>query len=85
MKIFDYCGKKNISGECIRLARKKIGLSQSELAARLQVKGVVLERDTISRIELGDRFLADYELRAMAEVLKVDVLWLLGIKQEDTQ
>lgn len=79
MKIFDYHGKKNISGERIRAARKTQRLSQTDLAAQLQIKGVILERDTISRIEIGDRFVADYELRAFAQVLGVDAAWLLGI------
>lgn len=79
MKIFEYCGKKNVSGDRIRIARKERKLSQTALAAQLQLRGVILERDTISRIEIGDRFLADYELRAIAEVLKVDVTWLLDM------
>lgn len=84
MKIFEYEGKKNICGKRIRQARKALRLSQSELAAQLQIRNVILERDTISRIEIGDRFVADFELRAIAEVLKVDIAWLLDIKREDT-
>lgn len=83
MKIFDYHGKKNISGERIRAARKTQRLSQTDLAAQLQIKGVILERDTISRIEIGDRFVADYELRAFAQVLGVDAAWLLGMENGD--
>ena len=84
MKIFEYEGKKNICGQRMRKARKSMKLSQSELAARLQIRNVILERDTISRIEIGDRFVADFELRAIAEVLGVDIAWLLDIKKEDT-
>ena len=43
-----------------------------------QVEGVMLERDSISRIEVGERFVADYELRVFAKVLGVDVKWLLN-------
>lgn len=84
MKIFEYEGKKNICGKRIRQARKALKLSQSELAAQLQIRNVILERDTISRIEIGDRFVADFELKVIAEVLKVDIAWLLDIKREDT-
>lgn len=84
MKIFEYKGKKNICGKRVRQARKNMKLSQSELAARLQIRNVILERDTISRIEIGDRFVADFELRAIAEVLRVDITWLLDIEKEDT-
>lgn len=78
MKIYDYHGLKNISGERIRQARAVKHLSQEELAARMQVRGVVLERAGVSRIETGDRFVTDYELLNFAEVLGVTVDWLLG-------
>ena len=80
MKIYDYNGKKNISGGRIREARLKLRLSQSDLAARVQVEGVIMERDSISRIEIGTRFIPDYELPVFARVLGVSVLWLLGIE-----
>ena len=60
MRIYDFEGKKNISGERIREARLKLRLSQSDLAARVQVEGVTMERDSISRIEIGTRFIPDY-------------------------
>lgn len=79
MKIYDYNGKKNISGDRIREARQKKRLSQSDLAARMQVEGVVIERDSISRIEIGTRFVPDYELPIFARILDVSVDWLLGL------
>ena len=79
MKIYDYQGQKNISGERIREARVKQRMSQSELAARLQVKGVTIERDSLSRIETGARFVTDYEIVVLSEILNVNALWLLGI------
>ena len=80
MKIYDYNGKKNICGERIREARLKLRLSQSDLAARVQVEGVIMERDSISRVEIGTRFVPDYEIPIVAKVLGVSVLWLLGIE-----
>lgn len=77
MKIYIYKGKKNLCGDKIREARIKQKLSQSELAAKLQIEGIILERDSISRIEIGTRFVADYELMVFARVLKVAVEWLL--------
>lgn len=79
MRIYDFEGKKNISGERIREARLKLRLSQSDLAA-LQVEGVTMERDSISRIEIGTRFIPDYEIPVFARVLGVSALWLLGIE-----
>ncbi len=78
MKIYSYYGKKNISGDKIREARVIQRLSQSDLAARLQVEGVTLERDSISRIEIGTRFVSDYELKIFAKVLNVNVEWLIS-------
>lgn len=78
MKIYDYDGKKNISGNRIREARCKLKLTQSDLAAQLQIAGIIIERDSISRIEIGTRFVADYELRELSKILKVSVDWLLG-------
>lgn len=80
MKIYDFNGKKNISGDRIREARQKKRLSQSELAAQMQVEGVVIERDSISRIEIGTRFVPDYELPVLARILDVSVDWLLGLE-----
>lgn len=77
MKIYDFDGKKNISGERIHQARTTMRLSQADLAARMQVNGVTIEREAISKIETGDRFVTDYELMAFAKVLGVSVDWLL--------
>ena len=80
MKIYDFNGKKNICGARVKEARKRLGLSQIDLAARLQVEGVAIERDSVSRIEIGTRFVADYELVILARVLGVSVTYLLGIE-----
>lgn len=80
MKIYDYNGRKNISGERIREARLKKRLTQQDLAAQVQVEGVIIERDSISRVEIGTRFIPDYEIPVFARVLGVSALWLLGIE-----
>lgn len=78
MKIYDYGGKKNICGSRIKQARVLRNISQSELAAKMQVEGITIERDSISRIEIGTRFVTDYELKIFAKVLKVNIMWLLS-------
>ena len=78
MKIYDYDGRKNVCGKRLHEARVKNGISQADLAARLQVKGITIERDSISRIEIGTRFVADYELMVLSDILGVSVDWLLG-------
>lgn len=77
MKIYDYNGKKNLCGPRIRLARAENRITQTDLAARLQTEGVAIERDSISRVEIGTRFVADYELVVFSRVLGVPVEWLL--------
>lgn len=51
MKIYDYNGKKNICGDRLREARVVRRLRQEDLAAQIQLKGINMERDSISRIE----------------------------------
>ena len=82
MKIYDFDGKKNICGNRIREARFKRRLTQADLAAQMQINGVIIERDSISRIEIGTRLVTDYELKIFSKVLKVELNWLLS---EDTE
>ena len=77
MKIYDYNGKKNLCGNRIREACLRQRLSQYDLAARLQTQGILIEQDSISRIEIGTRFVADYEVKVLAKVLNVPLEWLL--------
>lgn len=78
MKIYDFDGEKNISGDRIHQARTAKRLSQADLAAQMQVNGVTIEREAISKIETGDRFVTDYELMVFARVLDVSIEWLIG-------
>ena len=78
MKIYDYEGAKNISGDRIHQARTIMRLSQADLAARMQINGVIIEREAISKIETGDRFVTDYELMTFAKIFGVPMEWLTG-------
>ena len=82
MKIYDFEGEKNISGDRIHQVRTAMRLSQADLAARMQVNGVTIEREAISKIETGDRFVTDYELMVFAKVLNVSMEWLIGLDQK---
>lgn len=79
MKIYDYHGKKNVCGDRLREARVVQRLRQEDLAARVQIEGVTLERDSISRIEIGTRFVSDFELIIFSKALGVSITWLLGV------
>ena len=78
MKIYDYNGRKNLSGNNIKIARQRARISQTELAVKLQNEGVTIERDSISRIESGKRLVTDYELVLIAKVLNIPILTLLN-------
>ena len=80
MKIYRPGGRCNISGERVRRARERAGLSQEQLAVRLQLDGLGLTQKAISRMETGERVVADYELVLQARALEVGVLELLGLE-----
>ncbi len=73
MKIYSFRGKKNLCGKQVRAYRKAMRITQTEFAAKLQLCDVILDQKAVSRIELCDRVVADYELWAMAQVLNVGV------------
>lgn len=73
--------RRNIIGERLREARQlfKPPLTQDQLSGRLAAEGTQLDRVAIAKIESGLRSAFDFEVRALALVLKVDVKWLLGM------
>ena len=70
---------KNIVGLRVAEARGrcKPPLTQDALSGRLARLGIQLDRAAIAKIENGYRFVLDYELKALAEALGVEVDWLL--------
>ncbi len=79
MKIYWYEGQKNIIGDKIKHLRKETGLSQKALAEQLQLRGYDFNDLTILRIEKGERFVADYEVKALAEFFNISSDELLKI------
>lgn len=82
MKIYGFGAKCNICGENIRIIRTRKHVTQTDLAARLQVRGVQLNQNSICRIEKGRRVVADYELLIIADALGVSVSELLHCDAE---
>ena len=80
MKIYWHNDQKNIIGKNVRLLRKNLKMTQKELANKLQLLGYEFDRLTIVRIESGDRFVADYEVKALSEALVVDISSLYADK-----
>lgn len=68
--------KQNLIGPVIRRKRVECGLTQDALAARCQIAGWALSRETLSKIEAQLRRVNDAEVRLIAHVLKCDMLEL---------
>lgn len=64
---------RNAIGPALRAAREEKGLSQAELAAKLQLYGWDVGRTTWTKIELGERTITDCELLAVADVLSLNL------------
>jgi len=54
--------EKNIVGYRVRKARKEQKITQMELAARLQISGIKIDRPAISKLESGRRPVSDIEI-----------------------
>lgn len=77
-KIYKPDGRCNISGERVKEERLRAGLSQEQLAYKLQIIGLDVTQKVISRIENGSRVVADYELDYLATALGTTINHLLG-------
>lgn len=64
-------GLNNISGKVIAAKRKEMKISQRQLADRLQLLGMDVDKNAIQRIEAGKRFVTDIELVFFARVLSL--------------
>ncbi len=79
MRINWFKGSKNIIGERVREARlrERPNITQLDLSARLGVLGFDIDRVSISKLEAGKRFVADFEVVAISKALHISVEWLL--------
>ena len=64
-------GVKNICGRNIEHLRKQLGMKQVELISQMQLQGVDIDPSSLSKLEGQHRIAADYELKAIAEILGV--------------
>ena len=72
-------GKNNICGKRIAEHRRNASqkTSQRMLAERLQLAGLDVDKNAIQKIESGQRFVTDIELKVIAKVLGVSYSDLL--------
>ncbi len=70
-------GKNNLCGANIAKFRTEMKLSQRELADRMQLVGLDMDKNAVQRIEAGKRFVTDIEIVGLARVLEKTVEELL--------
>ena len=56
-------------GKNIRLLRERAGLTQEQVAAKLQVGGRDITRSAVAKIEVGQRHLYPDEIMLLKEIL----------------
>lgn len=71
-------GRNNVCGIMVARLRTAEGISQRELADRLQRDGLDVDRNAVQRIESGQRFVTDIELLHLSRVLRVSLEELLS-------
>ena len=64
--------EQNMIGPTLRSLREAEGLTQAELAARLQLSGWDISRETLAKVESQVRCVTDRELVRFAEALEVE-------------
>lgn len=71
-------GNRNVVGARVTEARRRVNMPQRVLLAKMQVKGIELNTSGLSKLEGQHRYVMDFELAALADILDVKVDWLLG-------
>lgn len=73
MKSNKYKEKLNFLGSVIANKRKEMNMSQNVLASKMQLKGVNIGKNDISKLEAHNRTIKDYELLALKDILNIDL------------
>ena len=70
-KSFD--SKNIICGKNISILRSNLKISQRELADRMQLVGIDIDKNAIQRIECGKGFVTDIELIAFSKIFQISL------------
>jgi len=73
-------GTRNLCGKKVSDLRKEIlpKVSQRQLATLMQLKGIDMDKTAIRRIENGERYVTDIELKALSEIFDISLEFLIG-------
>lgn len=64
-------GLNNVCGKNIAKLRMALKISQRELADKMQLFGIDIDKNAIQRIECGKRFVTDIEIIAFSKVFNI--------------
>lgn len=78
MKKINFYKNRNIINQKLKAARIAKGLSQEELAVKMQLMNVKIDQQMISKIENNKRIVTDYELVCFSRILNVSTEELLS-------
>ena len=73
---------RNIVGPQIRALRERAEMTQAAFVGKLQAAGWSISRETLAKIEAQIRWVADFELVHIADVLNVPVTSLFPGRAE---
>ena len=81
--IAKYNGNMNVIANLLKEYRTKKNLSYEQLAAKLELMGISIHKQSLYDIENNKRTVKDYELFGIAYVLDIDVNDLLKDIRKD--
>ena len=68
---------KNLIGDRLKQLRNLSNLSQRDLARELQLIGMDMDKNVITRIETNKRYVTDFELQALKKIFNVSYDYLI--------
>lgn len=68
---------KNLIGERLKILRTQANLSQRDLARELQLLGIDMDKNVITRIETNKRYVTDFELQALRQLFNTSYEYLI--------
>jgi len=70
--------ERNIVGQRVAKQRLKLGMTQTDLMQKLNRCGISITRTAVTKMETGFRCVRDYEVVALADILKTTPQYLLA-------
>jgi len=72
LKKLAYNDQKNVIYQQLKKARLAAGISQGQLAAKMQTFGINIDQQMISKIERNQRIVTDYELASFCIIFGME-------------